>query len=63
MSASIYSMNGGKEFVWQLGNSRVVLRGLEYHYEVRKNSKLEWRKVLYGRKRKLIDMVEKAIAA
>ncbi|MCU7065192.1 hypothetical protein K7R09_25690 [Serratia ureilytica] len=61
MSASIYSMNGGKDLVWQLGNSRVVKSDNQFRYEVRKNKSSEWRKAFYGRKSTLISKVEAAL--
>ncbi|WP_454878629.1 hypothetical protein [Serratia inhibens] len=66
MNASIYSMNGGKELVWQLGNSRTIREktetGFTHRYQVRKNAKSEWRKAFYGKHDALQGKVEAALA-
>lgn len=67
MGASIYSMNDGKDLVWQLGNSRTIREktetGFIHRYQVRKNSKSEWHKAFYGRHQDLREKVETALAS
>lgn len=60
MSASIYTMSGGKTMVWQFGNSRVIKSGKPGTYQVRESAKGEWRNAM-GRCCTLIDKVENAL--
>lgn len=50
MTAQIYSMNGGAQMAYQMGNRRAIIArtGGEVRYNVRDNAKSEWRHAISG---------------